>query len=82
MKNLLEQIWLKIRMWIADDEVFYIGGAEVLPPPLAVEQEKKCLIALSGVSDAAEEQAEKVDFSREDAKKMLRFLLEADEENA
>lgn len=71
MKNLLEQIWLKIRMWIADDEVFYIGGAEVLPPPLAVEQEKKCLIALSGVSDAAEEQAEKVDFSREDAKKML-----------
>lgn len=27
-------------------EVFYIGGAEVLPPPLEIDEEKKCLLAL------------------------------------
>ena len=28
------------------NEVFYIGGTEVLPPPLETDEEKCCLIAL------------------------------------
>ena len=32
----------------------YIGGSEVLPPPLGVEEEKKCLIALCGLPENAE----------------------------
>ena len=28
------------------DTVLYIGGSEVLPPPLSVEEEKECLLAL------------------------------------
>lgn len=30
----------------SENEVFYIGGSEVLPPPLSVDEEKKCLEAL------------------------------------
>ncbi len=55
----------KLRMMFTDDEVFYIGGSEVLPPPLEKEQENRCLIALAGTQSAGE------DFSREDAKNML-----------
>ena len=29
-------------------DVFYIGGSEVLPPPLEMEEEQKCLSALTG----------------------------------
>ena len=29
-------------------DVFYIGGSEVLPPPLEMEEEQKCLSALMG----------------------------------
>ena len=29
-------------------DVFYIGGSEVLPPPLEIEEEQKCLSALMG----------------------------------
>ncbi len=31
----------KLRMMFTDDEVFYIGGSEVLPPPLEKEQENR-----------------------------------------
>lgn len=55
----------KLRMMLRDDEVFYIGGSEVLPPPLEKEQENRCLIALAGTQSAGD------GFSREDAKKML-----------
>lgn len=55
----------KLRMMISENEVFYIGGSEVLPPPLEKEQEQKCLIALSGMQPCGD------DFSRDDAKKML-----------
>lgn len=71
MKNVLEQIRMCLRMLLAEDEVFYIGGADVLPPPLEKEQEKRCLIALSGISPQEEEKWMDGDFSREDAKKML-----------
>ena len=46
------------------NEVHYIGGADVLPPPLEKEEEKQCILALS-------EESEMEDFSREDARKML-----------
>ena len=49
MKHVLSQLLMRFRMLLAEDEVFYIGGTEVLPPPLEKEQEQKCLIALSGV---------------------------------
>jgi RNA polymerase sporulation-specific sigma factor len=51
MKNWKEFILLqlqKIRLWwTKSDEVWYIGGSEVLPPPLSAEEERTCLFALS-----------------------------------
>ena len=35
------------------NHIFYIGGSDVLPPPLSVEEEKKCLEAL--VKEQSEE---------------------------
>jgi RNA polymerase sporulation-specific sigma factor len=51
MKNWKNFILLqlqKIRLWwTKSDEVWYIGGSEVLPPPLSAEEERTCLFALS-----------------------------------
>lgn len=55
----------KLRMLFAEDEVLYIGGTDVLPPPLEYEQEKRCLTALSDIGE------KDTDFSKEDARKML-----------
>ncbi|MCM1107265.1 MAG: RNA polymerase sporulation sigma factor SigE [Blautia sp.] len=66
MKRVLSQIWMKIHMLLAEDEIFYIGGADILPPPLETEQEKKCLVALSTEICGGE-----TAFSAEDARKML-----------
>lgn len=44
------------------NEVFYIGGTEVLPPPLETDEEKCCLIALVDKN---------VTMSKEQAKKQL-----------
>ncbi|WP_443599055.1 RNA polymerase sporulation sigma factor SigE [Agathobacter sp.] len=44
------------------NEVFYIGGAEVLPPPLETDEEKCCLVALVDKNVA---------MSKEQAKKQL-----------
>ncbi len=40
--------WVKIYVFGKEDttSVFYIGGSEVLPPPLEAEEEKACLLAL------------------------------------
>ena len=51
MFSLFELVWKRIRLFFTDDEVFYIGGADVLPPPLEREQENRCLIALSGLHE-------------------------------
>ena len=48
MKQYLVQLWLHIRMLFSEQEVFYIGGADVLPPPLEKEEEQRYLLALSG----------------------------------
>lgn len=58
-------VWKRICMLFADDEVFYIGGSDVLPPPLEKEQENRCLIALSGLHEKGGA------MTREDAKKQL-----------
>lgn len=70
MKNLLTHILTHIHMLFADDEIFYIGGSDILPPPLEKEQEQRCLIALSGISSQPQGRKDAA-FSREDAKKML-----------
>ena len=53
-KYLLEEI----KAWFhsltkRQNHIFYIGGSDVLPPPLSVEEEKKCLEAL--VKEQSEE---------------------------
>lgn len=63
--RLLRQKIERIRLLLVEEEVFYIGGADVLPPPLERDIESQCLTAL--VQDELAEQ----DFTREDAKRML-----------
>lgn len=63
--RLLRQKIERIRLLLVEEEVFYIGGADVLPPPLERDMENQCLTAL--VQDELAEQ----DFTREDAKRML-----------
>ena len=55
----------RIRLFWAEEEVFYIGGSDVLPPPLERELENQCLTAL--VQPDLTEQ----DFTKEDARRML-----------
>lgn len=55
----------RIRLFWAEEEVFYIGGSDVLPPPLERELEDQCLTAL--VQPDLPEQ----DFTKEDARRML-----------
>ena len=64
MFEIVEKVIQKMQIFFAENEVFYIGGADVLPPPLEKEEEKQCILALS-------EESEMEDFSREDARKML-----------
>lgn len=65
VKRLLKTTIGKIRMLFTEEEIFYIGGSDVLPPPLEKEQEQKCLVALSDLT------TKKKDYSKEDARKML-----------
>ncbi len=55
----------RMRMLMAEDEVFYIGGSDILPPPLEREQEKRCLTALAGVNGQEDT------VTKEEAKKLL-----------
>lgn len=56
--------WFKEKVLGIEDieSVLYIGGSEVLPPPLEQEEEKRCLLALSGKEDGLD---------AEDARKTL-----------
>jgi RNA polymerase sporulation-specific sigma factor len=65
----LLQSWKEKLMvwWNGPDEIFYIGGAEVLPPPLTAEEEKTCLFALTfETADAGED-----GMSRDEARNRL-----------
>ena len=55
----------RIRLFWAEEEVFYIGGSDVLPPPLERELESQCLTARVQ-ADLPEQ-----DFTKEDARRML-----------
>ncbi len=45
----IKRLFLGIKRMIKkEDEVHYIGGAEILPPPLNASEEAKCLNELSG----------------------------------
>lgn len=55
----------RIRLLWVEEEVFYIGGSDVLPPPLEKDMESQCLTAL------VQEELEAQDFTREDARRML-----------
>lgn len=65
MWKMLQQKMERIRFYFMEDEVFYIGGSDVLPPPLEREEESQCLTAL------VQTQQENQSFTREDARKML-----------
>lgn len=72
MRKLEKEIEQKIRGWIfflkrneEESNVLYIGGAEVLPPPLENKEEQNCLFALSDV------ETRKSTISREEAKNKL-----------
>ncbi len=71
MKQWLKKIrqWLQglKRRWQEQPEVFYIGGSEVLPPPLLAEEEQRCLYALS---EEPEDNA-LAGMSREEARNLL-----------
>jgi RNA polymerase sporulation-specific sigma factor len=41
-------------MYVSEDAVYYIGGADVLPPPLEKEKEQECLVALGGTTGREE----------------------------
>ena len=49
---LIQRVW-KIFLGKDDkpEEIFYIGGAEVLPPPLKNDEEKSALMALADRND-------------------------------
>ena len=45
----IKRLFLGIKRIIKkEDEVHYIGGAEILPPPLNAAEEAKCLSELAG----------------------------------
>ena len=47
------KIWVKGRMGKTADQIFYIGGSDVLPPPLSREEEAEALRQLAEGSEAA-----------------------------
>ena len=47
------KIWVKGRMGRTADQIFYIGGSDVLPPPLSREEEAEALRQLAEGSEAA-----------------------------
>ena len=62
-KSFFVRIAKYIRLWWSTyfndgTQVFYIGGSEVLPPPLSAEEEKQCLEAL--ISDENDEAQKKL----------------------
>lgn len=51
----IKELWNGER---SSDAVLYIGGSEVLPPPLSTEEERECLLALS--TETSEEARKKL----------------------
>ena len=53
MRQLLR--WIMERLGVSSETVFYIGGADILPPPLKGEQEREVLILLEQGSEEAKQ---------------------------
>jgi RNA polymerase sporulation-specific sigma factor len=52
--QMLRQLFLKIRLkFFTPGDIFYIGGSDVLPPPLTPEEEKELIDRLVQKDDAA-----------------------------
>ena len=64
MFEIVEKVIQKMQIFFGENEVFYIGGADVLPPPLEKEEENLCIMAL-------EEDGRQEPYTRENARKML-----------
>ena len=54
MTGMLKNFLIRIG-WLAPDTVYYIGGSDVLPPPLKGEEEQKALEELEQGSEAAKQ---------------------------
>lgn len=52
IQSLYEQIKIKLNI-LGGNEIYYIGGAETLPPPLSTEEENKALEDLANNSESA-----------------------------
>ena len=46
MRSTWQKLMMKLGMWSAE-KIMYIGGSDVLPPPLKPEEESRCIEALS-----------------------------------
>jgi RNA polymerase sporulation-specific sigma factor len=60
------KLWQKWKIvwrnfWQDGNEILYIGGSEVLPPPLDTEEERRCLIALVGRTDREDGMTQQAD---------------------
>ncbi|MFC4387322.1 RNA polymerase sporulation sigma factor SigE [Gracilibacillus marinus] len=55
MKTKYKQMWMKIlkKLGYVDEEIFYIGGSEALPPPLSKEEEFELINKLPNGDKAA-----------------------------
>ena len=54
----MKQVWLEILIrlgWVVPGNVFYIGGSDILPPPLKGQEEADALEALEQGSEAAKQ---------------------------
>ena len=54
MKGILKK-WLLRLGWMKENRIYYIGGSDVLPPPLKGEEEKRTLEALEKGDESAKQ---------------------------
>ncbi|MBE6838028.1 MAG: RNA polymerase sporulation sigma factor SigE [Ruminococcus sp.] len=55
IKEMFEKIILRLRLWTAGGKVYYINGADTLPPPLTREEEEEAFRLLVENDESARE---------------------------
>lgn len=53
--NLIQNLQSYLQRLLSPEAVFYIGGSDVLPPPLRPEEERALLERLDGSDEAAKQ---------------------------
>lgn len=55
--NILERIrrWIERKLYPEQAELFYIGGSDILPPPLEHDEEEKAILAMENGDEAAKQ---------------------------